>query len=782
MDRRHERDFDRVFNFARSALFIQPLSDPTASTLDDEALGLDPDEPPDRVLTNSSSSLPAATNTSTQAAASDAYCKKVATPMSRQSSLLTEGLLTAANLKDVPRTQTTAISRTFSQLSAYSLTSNHGLTSDGGLSSPAHSGTPSPPLPLTRQTDLAANDVPKRTIKFAGEQAAEATSRPKPDVVNIEAEVRTRKTCISFACAQPRPAEAKENTSSATQGAAATAGSPKRICTIKFACPAKPSSSAAKPPVSSKRLPSPIHSNYVDMQVTPKPVDLLTTSVRRSRGSQSTIVGTESSGVIVNKVTSGQAVSPTEVRKLEKKKKTSSSIGIRPEDEDWMNEEPKTRKPITVSDTLRKENAIRKLAEEASQELDEDYDIDDIVDDDDDDEDLPATGSRYMAYDEDESDGGHETDDEEGFADSDDESDDDPNFQFWTTAQPPTIPIFEQPDLPKPQHHRTASESSLDCHLKHDSSSAAPKAFLKTNAGKRRKSPKGIKMRPGTPELPDSTDFVCGTLDEDRPLEDAYISCINQRKLEKRGIIPQDLDPSFPTSDPENLDEDEEDEVTEGNASTASDHHFLGGRFDESDASQGRNRNARPKKAPSPRRLHSPPPPRSRFRSPAPAPVQPQGNLPASRKLFGRSPLRANSPASTEAVSSPPTSPKLISFRTPHLAQRNTPKRTASLPHTPNPFFVLQERKMRARARKQTADPEMHSRGPVDIKQGLEARKLRRKEQYWRKHCRDHKDKSRRCAPGKGAERMRELGMEMATRNKAYGQALRQELQLMISV
>lgn len=89
---------------------------------------------------------------------------------------------------------------------------------------------------------------------------------------------------------------------------------------------------------------------------------------------------------------------------------------------------------------------------------------------------------------------------------------------------------------------------------------------------------------------------------------------------------------------------------------------------------------------------------------------------------------------------------------------------------------------MRARAKKQSADPETHDRGPVDIKQGLEARKLRRKEQYWRKHCRDHKDKNRRCAPGKGAERMRELGLEMANRNKAYGQALRLELQLMLSV
>ena len=85
---------------------------------------------------------------------------------------------------------------------------------------------------------------------------------------------------------------------------------------------------------------------------------------------------------------------------------------------------------------------------------------------------------------------------------------------------------------------------------------------------------------------------------------------------------------------------------------------------------------------------------------------------------------------------------------------------------------------MRARAKKQLVDLESHNRGPIDIKQGLEARKQRRKEHYWRKHCRDHKDKSRRCAPGKGAERMRELGLEMAHRNRAYGQ----KLELMLSV
>ncbi|KAI7530230.1 hypothetical protein KC331_g14772, partial [Hortaea werneckii] len=60
-------------------------------------------------------------------------------------------------------------------------------------------------------------------------------------------------------------------------------------------------------------------------------------------------------------------------------------------------------------------------------------------------------------------------------------------------------------------------------------------------------------------DLPDSTDFVCGTLDEDRPLEQAYINRKKVIEAAKHKPRPQDIDPSFPTSDPEMDEEDDED-------------------------------------------------------------------------------------------------------------------------------------------------------------------------------------------------------------------------------
>ena len=77
---------------------------------------------------------------------------------------------------------------------------------------------------------------------------------------------------------------------------------------------------------------------------------------------------------------------------------------------------------------------------------------------------------------------------------------------------------------------------------------------------------------------------------------------------------------------------------------------------------------------------------------------------------------------------------------------------------------------------------EVHTRGPVDIVEGLERKRQKRKEKYWRQHCRRaaKEEKERRPAPGRGAERMKELGLEAAERCRAYG--VSQDEQLVISV
>jgi len=61
-------------------------------------------------------------------------------------------------------------------------------------------------------------------------------------------------------------------------------------------------------------------------------------------------------------------------------------------------------------------------------------------------------------------------------------------------------------------------------------------------------------------------------------------------------------------------------------------------------------------------------------------------------------------------------------------------------------------------------DNDGHVRGAIDIVKGLEQKRQRRKEKFYQKQC-NRKSKGhseRKPQPGKGAERMRELGLLMA--------------------
>jgi len=76
----------------------------------------------------------------------------------------------------------------------------------------------------------------------------------------------------------------------------------------------------------------------------------------------------------------------------------------------------------------------------------------------------------------------------------------------------------------------------------------------------------------------------------------------------------------------------------------------------------------------------------------------------------------------------------------------------------------------------------MHVRGPVDIVIGLEKKRQKRKEKYWRLHCRKvaKEQAEKRQPPGRGAERMKELGLDAAERTRGYG--LGQPTQLVLSL
>jgi len=99
-----------------------------------------------------------------------------------------------------------------------------------------------------------------------------------------------------------------------------------------------------------------------------------------------------------------------------------------------------------------------------------------------------------------------------------------------------------------------------------------------------------------------------------------------------------------------------------------------------------------------------------------------------------------------------------MTVRFARLAERPPITESSSLPRTPvttaSPQLYEDE---------DDTTNEFPTRGAIDIKLGLERKRLRRKEKLYQKmHRKAGKEKDKRPAPGKGAERMREMGMELA--------------------
>jgi len=741
-----------LFNW-RSQTAVQTAASMPAVA--DEDLAADVDEPPD----HRSASDPTG------------FHKSTIRPQSlRQESLLTKALKSPELEETKPKIHVaTDLSRRRSMISNASLASTAELTSDGGLTSPARTNTPSPPPPSTTYASfspylLASKPFPP-AVPIANVEIKESIAQ-LPDAIAISpkaqppVEVAPKKRCITFACGAKRSPVSKPAVVPQPLATAAPTEAPKRSCTIKFACAGpKPSDKTTK----------------VEAPKTPQ-ISKATEPLRRN-GSRSPSMTRKSPrpGLSSTRThpTSNRRVSqsPVAVRAKPKfiftdEKTIESSEATRfhefasgeVQEDDWIRKDSENpREKLTISDTLKKENAIRKLGNEAEEEAleeaeNEDEDEQDGGDSDDEngfDDDLgndSLDGSEVEASD------GNETDNEAGFADSDDESDCDGEFAFWTPGRSIMDKNGELKINYRASAHRTASASSIE--------SLGPLSSIQENARKPRR--KSIKIRPGTPDLPDSTDFVCGTLDEDRPLENAYVSCMEARKHAKHKPTPQDIDPSFPTSDPEN-EEDENDAAKTANDSD--EHVWLHGKFEDSDEERHGRRGARRKspgqspkrfRSPPPKRLHSPPPTKTRLRSPPP------------RKLFGRhSPKRMRSPPPARTVRSPPASPttnappNAISFAP--LGSRPGLTHTKSLPRTPN-AFCRQYRADRLAAANGNNDDSTdgHVRGAIDIIKGLEQKHQRRKEKFYQKINRKGKQPERKPQPGKGAERMRELGLHMA--------------------
>jgi len=746
------------------------------STTDD--LLADKDEPPDEQRTPRSITRPALTNS--RGPESPRFRKATFLPSQRKQSLLTALIHSSeseSNSTDEERHHSFASTRGLSNASI-STTSTAELTSDGGFTSPTRTATPSPPLPPIRFQGVAP------IFKTPFTKGQHTIRLPEPDhigplqpvviVDEVERKVEAglgRKRCITFACGAnknlPKPSAqpaVKDTTTTSAPAQPVEEPKPRRPCALTFICPNKVSTAAPdkkKAPI--RRAVSPAPSVLIRRVASPRPSS-------RHRGSDATIRN------------ENRTESPTSVRKsssplLRRRRWSVNSdickreatrfhefAGSADEVDEWMEEQTCYRNRMTVNDTLNKENELKRLAEEVEEEEeDEDMDSEEDEDDEDDDEEDDILSQAPTHYEE--SDDGFHSDNEDGFAASDDESDGDSAYRFWapgpSTAATSTAAMSDAERV-RPSRSRSMSDSSIN---------SQPKRLSNIrNARKIKQSRKQLDEE--AIDLPDSTDFVCGTLDEDRPKEMAFLANLQLRKAALHIPRPQDIDPSFPESDPEMDEEDEVEEVENAVASEdESDHPFIHGIMDphEDPERRGRRSGTATKRSPqvSPRRLRSPPPPLKRN--------GPSHRSPPPRKLFGHSPRRMRSPPPHARLRSPPPT-RRSSFQ---KTQRNAAADAASvftsgrqlafatsLPRRPS-MMCMGASPSFSPAEDSTKPRDIWVRGALDIVKGLEKKRERRRQKIYEKQCRMaaqgiNPRPVKRCQPGKGAERMREVGLEIA--------------------
>lgn len=691
----------------------------------------------------------------------------------RRESLLTRAIRgesetspTSPRLSEIPRGLSTT--------SSHSFASTAELTSD--IESPARSVSPSPPAPLKR-LHLSPTTKPVEGDKVV---IAPLTADDKPAVVpSGEAAIEGalgRKRCIMFAAGNDTTPDPVKEVAKKPEPEPAP-----RKCRISFACPSRPAAETKQtsaPAPSARRQSSP---PPVSRAVTERP------AVQPRRATEAAPIPQPHPPTTHLKTIEERSRSP--------KPTFHEFAGSRSNDDGWIEKNGDEVKPkLTIDDCLKKENAIRKIGKEAEEEAEEEEreleELENEIEDDDENEDDFAPSDEDA---DDSSDAGNESDNEAGFAESDSESDAGSEYRFWapsaTTTRATSIDNMTHFSARQASRSRASSTSSNQSeHI----------TELRHTPAAKPKQTRPIRMRPGTPELPDSTDFVCGTLDEDRPLEAAYISCREQKRREKHVLIPQDIDPSFPTSDPEDEEDDDGDEVNE-----SSDHVWVKGQFEGFDEDVRGRRSVATLVSP----LHSPTPvvapprpvrpnPTNRPAHRSPPPKHNVARPPPPRRLFDHASKRMRSPPPHQRLRSPrgsPTGTKPLPFGITinHLAQRPIADKTASLPHTPNPFFrnwrnatnpVSRVMSNNPSSGTESPNPDLHVRGPVDIVIGLEKKRQKRKEKYWRQHCRKAAKEQavKRPQPGRGAERMKELGLECAERNRGYG--LGQQAQLVLSL
>lgn len=606
-------------------------------------------------------------------------------------SLLTRALLTTPDLIPVDRIYRGNPKRgmsTDSTWSNISSTSTADLTSDGGMTSPSRCNTPSPPPPLF----FAGFASLLQSKKGHMEPAKLEIVGDRDDVV----EGLGRRRCITFACSEKPTAQKPMSegqptvrpTPTETSGAENSDTAPKRNCALKFVCAqredAEKKTSLRSPPPRSTYGPR-RHTAAVTQAIT-KLITAVPTSV------------------------SNHCSDFPDQKFYE----FASSVDDR--SDSWTNQPIDKSRLLRVDDLLKKELEIRKLSQEAEEEALEEEEAEQDLEDAalDEDEDDQGLDEDYDEDDDHDALSGNESDNEEGFAsDSDDDGD------FFNYG-PSTTQISTSAN--RPLCCRTASESSIE--------SMMPRLITPP-----------LERRPRTPELPDSTDFVCGTLDEDKALEDAYVSCMEERKRSKRIITPQDIDPSFPTSDPDASDDEAHSKSNESEVGFHFKTNWSGS------SAEGNRRRGRGNEKILIKRKTTSPAPKARVHSPAPI----------------RRAVVAHSPAPVRRIQSPP--PK----HRPTMNFQSQPGiyRTKSLPRISG-FLHRNGKTCRVTSAgtsptTSTASPVIRRRGAIDIVKGLEKKRERRQ-----RLC---KGRDGDCRAGQGVEKMRELGLEICGKGKGRTQA-----------
>ncbi|KIW83649.1 hypothetical protein Z517_02895 [Fonsecaea pedrosoi CBS 271.37] len=765
---KHQMDATRRGSAMQSLLKMFSLSNAPTVPLGDDELSADADEPPDDHVSP-------LTVVPTREAA---YHRSPAPPNPRRESLLTRAILAESKHEDDSHRFADRGLSTTSSHSTASMPSTAELTSDGD-SSQSSSATPSPPPPSGRFGTLL-------NFKKTGSKVliAPVTKDEREAVAEVgEAAVEKtlgRKRCIMFACGGTDSEKSKESEALSKQKpSAGQPEPPKRKCALTFACPSRTSTNEMK------SSPAKLRAEAKNAR-RPSPAPF-----RRKSTSESVDLSSHSTDT-------ARVASPEKFRLTPPSPKAAFHEFAASQDETdaWVDKPDVHKEKLTFDDCMKKENRIRQIGREAEEEAEEEEreqeelgnaSEDEYNDNEDD-----------FAPSDDGTDGGNESDDEGGFASSDEESDGGSEYRFWAPSNTGAGMSSDHLNISHFSARRQSEASSVESLIR---SSTPPLHSMMRQVGRRRNNNafKVPKMRPGTPELPDSTDFVCGTLDEDRPLEAAYISCREQKKREKHIPIPQDIDPSFPTTDPEDNEENSDDEeVDESQHSSEGPRWLKDGFADFDEEHHGRRKASFTMPI-----AHSPSPPHTAFGGRVgrsihrvPPPRHAVARSPPPRKLFGHSPTRLRSPFPQAKLRSPRGSPTNAGIRTrinPRgLAQRPGMERTASLPDTPNPFFKnfhigspsISNIASGAvtPALEEPFRPDMHVRGPVDIVAGLEKKRQKRKEKYWRQHCRKaaKEQSERKPVPGRGAERMKELGLECAERTKGYG--IGQQTQLVLSL